>query len=162
LSGWFRTYGFEDVQDELIIGAYPLDEEDVGMLQWVGVQKIVNLVEDSEYRPGARNAVERAIASVAIEERRWGMPDYGHLPVEQLEGAVADVVSWLDEGRCVYLHCRAGWQRSAAVAAAVVAIREGVDIQEALARVQRRKPSAEPLSHQREDLERWWAERKDA
>jgi hypothetical protein len=41
----------------------------------------------------------------------------------------------------------------------VVAIRDGVDIDEALERVQERKPSADPLPHQREDLRRWWEQR---
>jgi protein-tyrosine phosphatase len=162
VSSWFRTYGFQDVQDGFLVGAYPLDDRDVGMLERAGVGRIVNLVDDSEYAPGEREAVERALAGVGIEERRWGMPDYGHIPREQLEGALADVASWLDEGRCVYLHCRAGWQRSAAVAAAVVAIREGVDIEEALLRVRQRKPSADPLAHQRDDLARWWSERESA
>jgi hypothetical protein len=45
------------------------------------------------------------------------------------------------------------------VAAGVVALRDGLDIEEALAFVQRRKPSADPLPHQREDLRRWWDER---
>ena len=67
----------------------------------------------------------------------------------------------LDEGVRTYLHCRAGWQRSAAVAAGVVAVRTGREIEDALAYVQRRKPSADPLPHQREDLRRWWATRDD-
>ena len=41
--------------------------------------------------------------------------------------ATAQVNSWLDEGEVVYLHCRAGWQRSAAVAAGAIAIREGIE-----------------------------------
>ena len=59
-----------------------------------------------------------------------------------------------------YLHCRAGWQRSAAVAAGIVAVREGMEIEDALAFVQLRKPSADPLPHQREDLRRWWEQRE--
>jgi hypothetical protein len=35
----------------------------------------------------------------------------------------------------------------------------GIDVDEALAHVQARKPSADPLPHQREDLRRWWQER---
>ena len=69
--------------------------------------------------------------------------------------------AWLDEGARTYLHCRAGWQRSAAVAAGVVAVRTGREIEAALDYVQRRKPSADPLPHQREDLRRWWAGRGD-
>ncbi len=65
------------------------------------------------------------------------------------------VLSWLDAGVRSYVHCRAGWQRSAAVAAGVVALRQGLDIDAALELVQARKPSAEPLPHQREDLRRW-------
>jgi predicted protein tyrosine phosphatase len=69
------------------------------------------------------------------------------------------VSEWLDHGVRTYLHCRAGWQRSAAVAAGVVALRDGIDIDEALDYVQSRKPSADPLPHQREDLKQWWNRR---
>jgi hypothetical protein len=71
------------------------------------------------------------------------------------------VNAWLDEGVRTYLHCRAGWQRSAAVAAGVVAVRTRREIEAALDYVQLRKPSADPLPHQREDLRRWWAARTD-
>jgi protein-tyrosine phosphatase len=159
VSAWFRTYGFADVFEGLTIGAYPLDADDVGMLEWVGVERVLNLVEDEEYRPGEREAVEAALASAGIEEHRLNLTDYGRLPADDLESAVQEVNAWLDDGARTYLHCRAGWQRSAAVAAGVVALRGGIDIDEALAYVQARKPSADPLPHQREDLRRWWASR---
>ena len=159
VSSWFRTYGFSDVDDGLLIGAYPLDEDDVGMLAWAGVERVLNLVEDGEYEPGEREMVLSAFASAGIEEQRVGLTDYGGLPPAELEAAVRAVASWLDEGKTSYVHCRAGWQRSAAVAAGVIAVRDGVDIDAALDRVQRRKPTADPLPHQREDLRRWWAGR---
>jgi protein-tyrosine phosphatase len=160
VSTWFRTYGFADVLDELLIGAYPLDEGDVEMLARMRVQVVLNLVEDAEYRPGERAAVEAALADAGIEERRLALVDYGRLPAPQLETVVQEVLAWLEEGKRVYLHCRAGWQRSAAVAAGVVAIREGVEIEDALARVKQRKHSADPLPEQREDLLSWWSERR--
>jgi hypothetical protein len=46
------------------------------------------------------------------------------------------------------------------VAAGAVALREAVGIDEALDRVTARKPRADPLPHQREDLHRWWASRQ--
>jgi protein-tyrosine phosphatase len=156
MSGWFRSYGFADVADGLLIGAYPLDQDDVSMLEWMGVERILNLVEDAEYRPGDREQAGAALAAAGIEEHRLSLADYGGLPPEVLEEAVQLVLAWIDEGRRVYLHCRAGWQRSAAVAAGVVAVRDGVDVGEALALVQSRKPSADPLPHQREDLREWW------
>ncbi len=161
LSRWFRTYGFADVFDDLFVGAYPLDQDDVGMLARLGVNRVLNLTEDGEYGPGDRQAVERALAAARIEECRVSLVDYGGLPAENLESAVQEVNRWLDDGARIYIHCRAGWQRSAAVAAAVVALREGIGIDEALAYVQGRKPSADPLPHQREDLQRWWESRRE-
>jgi predicted protein tyrosine phosphatase len=159
VSRWFRSYGFADVLDDLFVGAYPLDDDDVGTLIRVGVRRVLNLTEDAEYRPGDRPTVERALRAAGIEERRMSLADYGGLPSEALEAAVQEVNAWLDEGARTYLHCRAGWQRSAAVAAGVVALRTGRDIEAALDYVQLRKPSADPLPHQREDLRRWWAGR---
>jgi predicted protein tyrosine phosphatase len=162
MSLWFHSYGFADVHPDLIIGAYPLDEEDVAMIARLGVDRILNLVEDSEYRVGEREAVEPVLEEVEIEEHRLDLTDFGGLPAEELEAAVTLVNEWLDEGHRVYVHCRAGWQRSAAIAAGVVAIREHRDIEEALDVVQVRKPSADPLPHQRADLASWWRERTTA
>jgi atypical dual specificity phosphatase len=162
MSNWFRTYGFAEILDDLLIGAYPLDANDVAMLEWLGVKGVVNLVEDTEYRPGEREAVSAAIQSEGIEEHRVGLTDYGGLPPDELDAAVREVNELLNQGVRTYLHCRAGWQRSAAVAAGVVALRDGLDIDEALEFVRRRKPSADPLPHQREDLQRWWLSRREA
>ena len=62
----------------------------------------------------------------------------------------------MDECVRSYVHCRAGWQRSAAVAAGAVAVFNDVDISTSLAWVRRQKPSANPLPHQRADLFEWW------
>jgi protein-tyrosine phosphatase len=159
MSNWFRTYGFAPVLDELLIGAYPLDADDVEMLAFNGVARVLNLVEDEEYRRGEREAVEGALAASGIEEHRLRLVDYGGLTAEGIEQAVDEVNGWLDHGERTYVHCRAGFQRSAAIAAGVVALRQGIEIDEALALVQSRKPSADPLPHQREDLRRWWRER---
>jgi predicted protein tyrosine phosphatase len=159
VSTWFQSYGFADVLDGLLIGAYPLDERDVSLLAHMGVQRVLNLVEDGEYRPGERAAVQRALDAAGIEEHRMKLTDFGGLPADDLEAAVQTVSSWLDDGARTYVHCRAGWQRSAAVAAGVVAVREQLDIDQALEYVQTRKPSADPLPHQRDDLQRWWKAR---
>jgi protein-tyrosine phosphatase len=104
--------------------------------------------------------VVAAYRDAGIEEHRLELTDYGGLRPHELEAAVEEVCEALDEGARTYVHCRAGWQRSAAVAAGVVAVRRDIDIDEALAYVQWRKPSADPLPHQREDLRRWWEGRR--
>jgi protein-tyrosine phosphatase len=159
MSRWFRSYGFAEVANRLLVGAYPLDDEDVSLLARLHVDRVLNVVQDEEYPEGARQAVSRALTSAGIAEERLPMPDYGGLPSEQIDAAVGTVSAWLDQSETVYLHCRAGWQRSAALAAAVVATRDGVDLESAMGQVQTRKPSSDPLPHQREDLQRWWQAR---
>jgi atypical dual specificity phosphatase len=162
VSHWFRTYGYAGVYDHLIVGAVPLDSSDVDKLAALHVSRVLNLVDDAEYKRGERRKVERALAGAAIEEARLPTEDYGNVGPEMLDDATAQVNVWLDEGQVVYLHCRAGWQRSAAVAAATIALREGVDVDVALQRVQALKANADPLPHQREDLQAWWASRRAA
>jgi protein-tyrosine phosphatase len=161
VSDWFLTYGFADVYDGLVIGAYPLDLADVEMLRRMSIGLVLNVVDDVEYPPAARDAVEAALAGYGIPERRLALDDFGRLPAPIIDAAVQDVCASLDAGESVYLHCRAGRQRSAALAAAVITVREGVGIDEALARVRVMRRAAEPLPHQREDLLAWWRQRSN-
>lgn len=159
MSRWFRRYGFADIYDGLVVGAIPLDTEDVRTLDWIGVTRVLNLVADKEYVDGSRPIVTMALSDAGIHEHRVPIADFGSLPEAALAEATTVVNRWLDEGVTVYVHCRAGWQRSAAVAAGVLAIRERVDVDSALRMVQSRRPSANPLPHQRDDLRRWWSSR---
>jgi atypical dual specificity phosphatase len=159
MSEWFERFGFEEVGDDLLMGAYPQDADDVAALAAARITRIFNLVQDVEYEPGARDACVGALAAAGIEERRLELVDYGNLPAAQIESAVQTVLAWLGDGERVYVHCRAGWQRSATVIAAIVALREQVSLLQALALVRERKPTANPLSHQREDLLSWWQQR---
>jgi atypical dual specificity phosphatase len=160
MSRWFERFGFAEVADGLLVGAYPVDAADIAALSQSGVEVLVNLCEDAEYETGDRDALLRALAAAGIEEHRLPLPDYGNLPQPLIARAVADVMDELEAGRRVYLHCRAGWQRSAAIAAGVVAVRDAVGIEEALEVVRSRKPTAEPLDHQRSDLLAWWRHRR--
>lgn len=161
MSRWFRSYGFAEVAERLLIGAYPLDADDVSTLARLHVSRVLNVVEDAEYPEGARDAASGALVSAGITEARLPAPDYGGLPASWIDAVVETVSGWLDDGETVYLHCRAGWQRSAALAAAVLASRDSSELERAMAQVQARKPSADPLPHQLEDLERWWAARAE-
>lgn len=159
MSDWFEHFGFAEVATDLLVGAYPQDADDVAALREAGVTRIFNLVQDVEYDMGARDACVTALDDAGIEERRVELIDYGSLLPGQIELAAQTAIAWLDQGERVYVHCRAGWQRSAAVAAAIVALREGVEPPEALELIRQRKPTANPLAHQRKDLFRWWDKR---
>jgi atypical dual specificity phosphatase len=156
MSEWFERFGYGDVADGLLTGAYPLDADDVAALAAAGVDEVYNLCEDAEYGECERAAVQAALADAGIVERRLSLVDYGHLPAPALERATEEVREALAAGRRVYLHCRAGWQRSAAVAAGVIALREDLTIGRALHTLRERRPAAEPLPHQLADLLAWW------
>lgn len=157
MSRWFFSFGFAEVYDGLTVGAYPLDAADVELLSSLSITHVLNLARDTEYAPGKHEPVRAALEAAGIEEWRMELVDHGDLPPDALEEAVTAVMGWLEQpDGSVYLHCRAGRQRSAAVAAGVVAIREGLTIDDALAFVKRRKPTAEPQAHQVRDLQAWW------
>lgn len=158
MSRWFSTYWFDEVADGLLLGAYPQDEEDVAELSAERVSAIFNLVEDSEYERG-RDSYDPVLLAAGIKEERLPLRDFGNLKPDEIEHAAQTVIAWLDAGERVYLHCRAGMQRSATVATAVLALRDGVSPLDALQQVSARRPSAEPLAHQREDLVTWWKQR---
>jgi atypical dual specificity phosphatase len=162
VSEWFAHYGFGSVAGGLIIGAYPQDADDVAALTRAGVTRVFNLVQDVEYQGDGRAACRAALAAAGIEEARLEVVDFGNLLPGHIERAATTVRAWLDAGETVYLHCRAGMQRSATVAAAIVALDEGVEPSQALEIVRARNPRANPLQHQRQDLLRWWTARAAA
>jgi ADP-ribosyl-[dinitrogen reductase] hydrolase len=160
MSDWFEHFGFAEVADDLLIGAYPQDAGDVAALREAGVTRVLNLVQDLEYERGGRDACVLALADAGIAEQRIEIVDYGNLRPDHIELATQAALGWLDDGERVYVHCRAGMQRSATVAAAVVMLRDDVALPDALESIRARKPSAQPLAHQRQDLARWWERRK--
>lgn len=160
MSDWFEHFGYAEVADDLLIGAYPQDADDVAALQAAGVTRVLNLVQDLEYDEGGRDACVVALSDAGISEHRIEIIDYGNLLPGHIEMAARTAMAWLDEGERVYVHCRAGMQRSATIAAALVMLRDGLDLRDALDSVRARKPSANPLSHQRQDLVRWRDRRK--
>jgi protein-tyrosine phosphatase len=107
------------------------------------VECVLNLVQDVEYHPGEREEVEAALAEAGIEEHRLTLEDYGRLPPDALDWAVQEINRWLDEGRNVYVHCRAGWQRSPAVASAASACSMSIPSRTAIAAEATPPPAAD-------------------
>lgn len=159
MSEWFESYGWGEVADGLLTGSYPQDARDVATLRAAGVTTVVNLCRDEEYRDGARAEVEQAYAEAGIVEHRLGSVDFGTVSAALLERGTELVGAALADGDVVYVHCRAGWQRSATLAAAALTVRDGVGPAAALAAIRARRPVACPLPHQEQDLVAWWNQR---
>jgi atypical dual specificity phosphatase len=163
VSEWFEKFGLGavDASGRLVTGAFPTDADDVAALSDLGIEAVVNLCQDSEYPEGARDRVEAAMRAAGIEERRVGLVDFAGFGPAQLEAAVSEVLRQLESGRRVYLHCRAGQQRSTAVAAGALALHDRVSLDQALTEIRERKPDARPLEHQLVDLRTWYGARAD-
>lgn len=159
MSAWFRQYGCDVVDDGLVVGAVPRDDEDVAVLVGLGVTRVVCLVADAEYEDGERETVGAAYAAAGITEQRVPSQDFGGLSPATLERSSGLVADALADGATVYLHCRAGWQRSAVTAAATLSRRTGEMPKGTLARVLEGRRHACPLPFQVADLEHWWAGR---
>jgi atypical dual specificity phosphatase len=159
VSDWFERYGFGAIDGQLLTGALPSDARDVAALRAAGVTAVLNLCQEAEYEDGERAGVEAAYAEAGISEQRFESIDFGHLLPGLLEQVSDAALALMGEGEVVYLHCRAGWQRSATVAAATIARRDDLLPDAALGVVKRARPASEPLGHQLEDLWRWWRAR---
>lgn len=160
MSAWFDDYGCDVVREGLVVGAVPRDADDVATLTALGVTRVVCLVADAEYGPGEREAVQAAYAAAGIAESRVPSDDFGGLPAATLEASSGRTARALDDGETVYLHCRAGWQRSVITAAATLSRISGDAPGASLALVRGARREACPLPHQVQDLEAWWAGRE--
>jgi len=160
VSAWFEEYGCDVVRDGLAVGAVPRDADDVAALTALGVTRVVCLVADAEYGPGDREAVQAAYAAAGIAESRVPSEDFGRLPAATLEASTAVAAAALAAGDVVYVHCRAGWQRSVITAAATLSRISGAAPGASLDLVRGARREACPLPHQVQDLEAWWAGRQ--
>ena len=160
MSDWFEHFGFAEVGDDLLMGAYPQDAEDVAALRGAGVTRVFNLVQDIEYDPGARDACVAALAEAghrgaARRARRLRQP--AARPDRGVGAGRAGVarrgrarVRALPRGLAALGGGRRGDRRRCARASSR-GRRSSI--------LRERKPTANPLSHQRADLLDWWERR---
>ena len=81
--------------------------------------------------------------------------DMGTPRAEDLDVAVAFMETALHLGGQVYVHCRAGVQRTGAIAAAWFARQQRCSVDEALAQLRERRPDFEPLIYQTRAAQSW-------
>jgi atypical dual specificity phosphatase len=128
----------------------PYTAEHVRALAAEGVTAVVNLCEEGEYWDGELPAVRAAYADAGVAEHHLPVPDGASVPSGVLDAAVA-----LARDGTVYVHCRGGRERSAAVAVAVLVAADGLSVSDALARVRESRPICAPLPWQMDAVRAW-------
>ena len=160
MSGWFEHYGFAEVGDNLLMGAYPQDADDVAELSQAGVTRIFNLVQDIEYEPGARDGCVAALAAAGIDEQRVELVDFGSVPAAQIERRRRPSCAGSTRASaCTCTAARAGSARRPSSRRSSRCARASTSAK-ALQVLRERKPTANPLMHQRADLLDWWLLRR--
>jgi atypical dual specificity phosphatase len=140
---------------DLYAGRMPHAAAHVEALAAAGVRTVINLCEEHEYWDGERAAVEAAFRRAGIVEHRLPVHDGATIPPDVLDRAVAAVGD-----DAVYVHCRGGRERSAAVAVAVLSRRRGLSVDAALAEAAAHWPTCRPLAWQIAGVRAWAAERE--
>jgi atypical dual specificity phosphatase len=142
------------LNDALLAGRMPVSARHVETLHGEGVTAVINLCEDREYWDGERDAVAAACAGAGIAEHRLPVIDGATVPGDVLDRAVEAAAQGV-----VYVHCRGGRERSAAVAIALLAARSGSSADEALDLAVSLRPGFRPLPWQVEGVRSWLHER---
>jgi len=140
----------------LALGPAPRQSRHWLELRHCGIASVVSLCELSEGCAGP------PASGLALPHwSAWPLPDarsQRQLSPRELLGAIQHVRACLHQQGPVYLHCRAGLERSPLVALGVVCQELGWDFYAGLAYLRRVHPAAQPTLQQLAVLEPWLAD----
>jgi ADP-ribosyl-[dinitrogen reductase] hydrolase len=139
-------------------GRNPLTDIDVEQMIASGIRLIIDLREEKEW------ASERLLGAEAVAAQIWCGLDRYHLPIPDGQAPNPEALDQLwsilrTEARespgDVYLHCRAGIERTGSAIAAYVARSEGMSYDQTLRLFEANDVPVVPLPHQREAVKHW-------
>jgi ADP-ribosylglycohydrolase/rhodanese-related sulfurtransferase len=154
-----RSFTWDEIAPGVHAGRAPIFRRDIWRLRARGVTHILDLREDHEWDgPGRRGGSAIAeidvlgMSRLSVAIRDMGTPSERHL-----DEAVAYLDAALHLGGSVYVHCRAGVQRTGAIAAAWFARQQRCSVDEAVERLRERRPDFEPMVFQVMAAREWLA-----
>lgn len=117
----------------LLAGAYPgsleegISRERIGRLLALGVDRFVDLTEDGELAPYAQ------LLPLGVEHYRRAIRDHS-VPTDpsRMRETLGTLERWLEDGRCIYVHCHAGIGRTGTVVGCLL-VERGLSGDDALA-----------------------------
>ena len=148
--------GLRQIDGGLFCGRNPLTAKDVERMLAAGVTQVLDLREDHEWsKPGrfGREAVA-ALDWCGVPRASIAVVDGNAPSSEQLDHTWQVLSDGLDDGS-VYVHCRAGIERTGAVIAAYLARRDGLSFDDTLRRLNETNAGLYPLSFQAEIVRGW-------
>ena len=146
------------VTDRVLAGRNCLSALDVHQLvSDYGITHVLDLREPREWRaPKAGQDALDEIDRRGVSRRHIPITDFGAPSTEALDQAVAFIDGALSQADArVFVHCRAGLERTAAVLIAWYATAHGVDYGAALQQLRRGRAALAPVPDQEEVVRRW-------
>jgi atypical dual specificity phosphatase len=157
MSQWFQEFGFDRISNSLPLwlGSCPADLEDITSLEAEEINAVVSLCQPCEYQDNQLEEVTARYRELGWQTFSLQVEDFSSFSAEQIDTVVSAVRDLLKDNKRVYLHCRAGWQRSASIACLVLALENNIGLDEALWQIQMARPEAQPMHHQWQDISCW-------
>lgn len=151
------AFSYNQVGDRILCGRNPLTCHDIEILKSHGITHVLDLREPHECGDGrfGREAIEE-IEACGLQRVSLPVTDLGAPTDETLAAACQFLDEALkDENARIYVHCRAGLERTAAILVAFHASRHGTSYEEALEKLREGRPALRPLPGQKQAVMNW-------
>jgi ADP-ribosyl-[dinitrogen reductase] hydrolase len=156
-----RIPGFEIRQalPGILCGRNPLTAGDVEALHEAGVRRVLDLRMDDEWNAPMRFGREAIAAMSWGEIERTSVPivDEEPLSAEELD-RTWEILSAANEEKTLYVHCRAGIERTGSALGAFLARSQGISFADALEKLNDAGCGLRPLPLQVAAVQRWLGE----
>lgn len=144
----------------IYLGALPLENK--GHLKSIldlGVTHVLSMVEDFEVEDGWFNTpvTQQTWKEHGIDVKHIQAVDFLPLNADQLEEGIEYLANALEQGKTVYVHCKAGRGRSASVVIGFLMQYQNLSFTEAFALVKEQRPQIHLNNQQRQAIESYFA-----
>lgn len=143
----YETLAPDEIEPGLWLGRAPQSPEDFAALRDLGVQDLVTLQTEDEARSGGVHPTVafRLAAMMGLVLHRCPIVDFNAASLRNGARPAAETLAALrGRGRRVYVHCRAGINRSPTIVACYLALARGLSPADACAEVLRLHPEGMP------------------
>lgn len=141
------------ITPRLLLGGFLLPG-DALLLAREGVSAVVDVTHELW-------APRRALEAAKIDYHRVPCWDLGAPSLADADRAVAFIAGAIRKGGRVHIHCASGVGRSVIIALCYLALHEGMEVEDALAAIRKKRPRVAMRGAQRSFVDRYLAWRRD-